>query len=287
MILQYHRFTGNDISRYLPFIEQSVIFYDEHYRMRGRQRDGRELTEQGKLHIHPSNALEGHPEATNPTSVIAGLHQVLGGLINISRDETKQKRWREMRSRLPDMPTAVVNGHTVLVPTAEHKNFSWHMPSMYPLYPYDLFPLGKPGIALPRDTFLHAIGEKERMDHRAWIQGVVHFARLGMADGAKELLVRKLDNGPYRFPAFWPPDIDHAPDHNWGGMAMIGLQEMLMQTTDDRILLLPAWPKDWEVDFKLHAPGKTVVEATVKDGNITRQNVRPAARERDVVVWSP
>ena len=68
---------------------------------------------------------------------------------------------------------------------------------------------------------------------------------------------------------------------------MIGLLEMLMQTTDDRILLLPIWPKDGEVDFKLHGPGKTVVEATVRDGKITRQNVRPAARERVVVVWSP
>ena len=34
MILQYHQFTGEDISPYLPLIEQSVIFYDEHYRMR-------------------------------------------------------------------------------------------------------------------------------------------------------------------------------------------------------------------------------------------------------------
>ena len=224
MILQYHRFTGNDISPYLPFIEQSVIFYDEHYRMRGRQRDGRELTAEGKLLIHPSNALEGHPDATNPTSVIAGLHQVLGGLIDITQDPAKKKRWQEMRERLPDMPTAVVKGHTVLVPTVEHKNFSWHMPSMYPLYPYDMYPLGKPGIELARDTFLLGIGEKERVDHRSWIQGVVHFARLGLTDGAKELILRKLDNGPYRFPAFWPPDIDHAPDHNWGGMAMIGLQ---------------------------------------------------------------
>jgi hypothetical protein len=67
------------ISRYPDFIEQSVIFYDEHYRMRHRQRTGRELTEDGKLHIHPSNALEGHPNSTNPTSVIAGLRQVLAG----------------------------------------------------------------------------------------------------------------------------------------------------------------------------------------------------------------
>jgi hypothetical protein len=29
---------------------------------------------------------------------------------------------------------------------------------------------------------------------------------------------------------------------------------MLMQTVGRKILLLPAWPKNWNADFKLHAP---------------------------------
>lgn len=282
MILQYHRFTAKDISAYLPFIEQSVIFYDEHYRMRERQRSGKELTAEGKLHIHPSNTLEGHPDATNPTSVIAGLHQVLSALIEITNAPEKKKRWQEILRTLPEMPSTTIDGHTVLTPTVEHKSFSWHMPEMYPLYPYEMYSLGKPGIELMRDTFLHGISEKQRMDHRAWIQGVVHFAHLGMTRETQQLIVRKLDNGPYRFPSFWPPDIDHAPDHNWGGMAMIGLQEMLMQTSDERILLLPAWPHDWDVRFKLHAPHNTIVEATVKEGKVAQLNVSPPARAKDV-----
>jgi len=35
---------------------------------------------------------------------------------------------------------------------------------------------------------------------------------------------------------------------------MIGLQEMLVQTIGDQIILFPAWPKEWDVDLKLHAP---------------------------------
>ena len=42
---------------------------------------------------------------------------------------------------------------------------------------------------------------------------------------------------------------------------MIGLQEMLLQTNGEQILLFPAWPKEWNVHFKLHAPGETTVEA--------------------------
>ena len=154
---------------------------------------------------------------------------------------------------------------------------------MYPLYPYQLHHLDKPGLELMRDTFLFGIKESARMDHRSWIQGVVHFALLGMTEKARELLTLKLDDGPYRFPAFWPPAIDHAPDHNWGGMAMIGLQEMLMQTPEDRILLLQAWPEEWDVHFKLHAPRQTTVEAAFIDGTLQSVQVSPENRQSDIV----
>ncbi|HSP41496.1 MAG TPA: DUF5703 domain-containing protein, partial [Luteolibacter sp.] len=103
MILEYQRFTGADISAYLPFIEQSVIFYDEHYRMHEKRRTGKELTADGKLRIHPSNTLEGHPNATNPTSVIAGLRQVLTRLASITGDAGKKQRWRDMLRHMPSM----------------------------------------------------------------------------------------------------------------------------------------------------------------------------------------
>jgi hypothetical protein len=96
------------------------------------------------------------------------------------------------------------------------------------------------------------------------------------------LTVAKLKDSGRRFPAFWGPGFDWAPDHNWGGSGMIGLQEMLMQTDGKKIYLLPAWPKDWDVHFKLHAPYQTTVEATVKDGKITSLKVWPKEREKDV-----
>jgi hypothetical protein len=74
------------------------------------------------------------------------------------------------------------------------------------------------------------------------------------------------------------PDIDH------GGSAMVGLQDMLMQSGDDgKILLFPAWPKDWDCDFKLHAPHRTVVEGKVVDGRCIGLNVTPEERRKDVV----
>ena len=64
---------------------------------------------------------------------------------------------------------------------------------------------------------------------------------------------------------------------------MIGLQEMLMQVDDRKIYLLPAWPKEWDVHFKLHAPYQTTVEAFVKDGKIEKLTVVPESRKADIV----
>lgn len=75
-----------------------------------------------------------------------------------------------------------------------------------------------------------------------------------------------MTDAPRRYPTFWGPGHDWVPDHNWGGSGMIGVQEMLMQTVGDKIYLLPAWPKEWNVSFKLHAPGNTVVECVWKTG---------------------
>ena len=92
-----------------------------------------------------------------------------------------------------------------------------------------------------------------------------------------------MDKGPFRFPAFWPETIDWAPDHNWGGSGMISMQEMLMQTHGGKIRLLPAWPADWDVDFKLHAPHQTVVEGKVRGGKAIQLNVTPESRRDDVI----
>jgi hypothetical protein len=59
---------------------------------------------------------------------------------------------------------------------------------------------------------------------------------------------------------------------------------MLMQCEGDRILLLPAWPKDWDVSFKLHAPKATTVEGVIKDGKIESLKVIPESRRKDVVI---
>jgi hypothetical protein len=290
LILQYHQFSGADIARYLPLIEQSVIFYDEHYRYRCRQLTGKELDDGGRLVIYPANTLEAHWDARNPTSVIAGLRCVLTGLMSLPEKYTpaeKKKRWQTILDRLPPMPTGNSDkfGGRYLKPAANYNHRSWHCPEMFPLYPYELFGLGLPDLELMKRTSLATGGDRYKTT--AWEQANIHAPRLGETALAEKLNSKKMDNGPYRFPAFWPHTIDWAPDHNWGGSGMIGMQEMLMQTHGGKIRLLPAWPKQWDVDFKLHAPSQTVVEGKVRVGRMTYLEVIPKERRNDVVLIRP
>lgn len=69
---------------------------------------------------------------------------------------------------------------------------------------------------------------------------------------------------------------------------MVGLQEMLMAAEPDakgKIHLFPSWPKDWDADFKLYAPGNTLVECVYKNGKIEKLKVTPQERENDIVNW--
>lgn len=272
MMLEYHRFSGNDISAYLPFIEQSMIFFDEYYRMWQKKLTGSELDGK-KLMIYPSNALEGHPNAINPTSVIAGLTTVLNGLLELPdsmQSEAKKQRWSAMLATIPDYPYGFRNGKTYLRPAANKElGHKVHCPEMYPLFPYQIYGLGLENLDIIKNT-MDVIVEKYPQYNQTsggWNQNLIYYARIGDAETARKLTSDKIGNGPFRFPAFFPGG-DYAPDHNVGGSGMIGLQEMLLQTHGGKILMLPAWPHDWDVDFKLHAPGNKVVECSFKDGKM-------------------
>ena len=104
-------------------------------------------------------------------------------------------------------------------------------------------------------------------------------AYLGLADDARKAIVsraRSHDRGE-RFPAFWGPNYDWTPDQDHGGVLMKTLQAMLLQTDGRQIFLLPAWPKEWDVEFKLHAPQQTIVE-----GVYPRRQDAVAARDARV-----
>lgn len=86
-----------------------------------------------------------------------------------------------------------------------------------------------------------------------------------------------------RFPAFWECKMDGTPDNDHGANGANVLQNMLLQSDGDQILLFPAWPEDWDVDFKLHASRNTTVDCIYRDGRVQLLTVTPSSRLANVI----
>jgi hypothetical protein len=287
MILEYYRYSNRDISIYMPFIESSVTFFDEHYQFRHKKRAGKPLDENGHLVIFPSRGCESYVDARNPADVIAGLKAVLSRLVELPDElvsPAQKERFRNMLQRVPPLPLKEKDGQPYLAGAEEWKRFAvGEIPELYSVFPYGLYGIGRPNLELARYTWTDALRERQKKMREPWYQGGIFTARLGFTDEAKEIAIFKLGDTGLRFPAFRDSD-DWAPDHNWLGAGMIGLQEMLMQTVDQKIYLLPSWPRNWNVDFKLHAPHGTVVEGVFQNGKIQVLKTTPRKRRGDVVI---
>lgn len=251
---------GSASRPYRLLAESCLRFFDEHYQYLARQRGAKTLDDSGHLVIFPGSACETFKMAYNPASTIAALHALTATLADSS-----------LARRLPPVPLRVVEGDTCIAPAqAWARVQNVETPQLYPVFPWRLFGLGRPGLATARNTYLkdpHALAMRSA---KGWKQDNIWAACLGLTSEASRLNAEKLADGPYRFPAFWPPGFDWAPDMNRGGAGMIGLQEMLLQEQPDgQPLLFPAWPKDWNASFRLHTTDGRVVEATIDNGHIT------------------
>lgn len=275
MILETKNYNSADISKYLPLIESCVQFFDEHYQYLALQRGRKALDSDGKLILFPGSACETYKMTNNAVSTIAALQTVLKNLGNDS-----------LLKKIPEIPFRTINGKTMIAPakTWERVN-NTESPQLYPVFPWRIYGVGKADLEIARNTYFYDPDLLKFRSHEGWKQDNIFAACLGLTDEANRLNTLKLSDGPYRFPAFWGPGFDWSPDFNWGGSGMIGLQEMLLQSNDDgKILLFPAWPHDWDVHFKLHAPQNTTVEAELKEGKVTIISVQPENRKKDIQI---
>ena len=111
-------------------------------------------------------------------------------------------------------------------------------------------------------------------------------ALMGKANKSAEILTNNcaLKNPGTRFPAMWGPIYDAVPDADHGANITNTLQLMVMQSEDDKIYILPAWPKSWDVSFRLYAGNNTIVECECKGSKVERLEVSPKERMKDVII---
>jgi hypothetical protein len=287
MLMDWEQFAAADISGYLPLLESCVQFFDAHYQWEHRQRTGQALDDQGKLVIFPGSACETYKRAVNPSSTVAGLLAVLTRMraLPLAYGSAEQRAgWQAMLDRVPPLPFREKEGRRTIAPAETWERINnTEFPQMYPVFPYGLYGLGRPDIETALATWQHGADiPAQGQGNFGWNQNAIWCARLGLTEQAQDLILAKLADSGRRFPAFWGPNYDWTPDFNHGGSAMIALQEMLLQTDGREIRLLPGWPKEWDVDFKLHAPYQTVVECGLRGGKIAALQFTPSQRREDV-----
>lgn len=264
MMLQANQYSGMDIKKYEPVIEQVLAFFDLHYQYIAKKLGVKPLNMDGKLVLYPSSGCETYKMAYNPSSVIAALQTVARQWQAYKHDSI------DLIKKLPNIPLHTIKGDTCIAPAivwARIQNVE--TPQLYPVFPWRVYGLGREGLNIARNTYTKDEHALKMRSTTGWKQDNIWAACLGLTEEAMQLNKEKLANGPYRFPAFWDPGYDWAPDCNKGGASMIGLQEMLLQEKPNGdLLLFPAWPAHINAKFKLHATGNRTIEAEIKNGKI-------------------
>lgn len=260
----------------MPHAEEITKFYDQHY----------QLDNLGKIVFAPAQSLETWHVALNPTPEIAGLSYVLNKLLTLPAcitTEVQLTRWNGLLKQLPAIPLGEKMGHKVILP-AQFFDIKKNQenPELYSVFPYRIFGLGKENLELAINTYR----TRDFKWDSCWSQNIIHAGLLGLTDSVKQMALNRVIPSNYkltRFPAFFNSNNDWIPDIDHGGALQIALQIMLLQCDGKEIRLFPAWPKDWDIDFKLCAPYRTTVECSYKSGKIVSLKVTPEARLKDVL----
>ncbi len=277
MMLDYcqHTFDRDFMQRTaLLFTREILTFFEQHY----------PTNAQGQLVMYPSQALETWWRCTNAAPELAGCLAVTERLLALPEELTSaqdRELWQRLHSKLPPIPRHEIEGRQALAPAeffADKRNVE--NPELYSVFPFRLFAFNRPH----PDWAITALNHRSDRGHSGWRQDDIFMAYLGLTNAAREAVVSRAlsyDRGE-RFPAFWGPNYDWTPDQDHGGVLMKAFQSMLLQTDGQKIFLLPAWPADWDVDFKLHAPRQTVIEGRYRGGKMQELRVTPESRRADV-----
>ncbi len=283
MMIDYVNYSNDEPFRdtiLVPFAREVLLFFDKHY-PRG---------DDGKIRLDPAMVVETWWIAVNPAPDVSGLQFCLDQLLATKAGTAEdQATWRRFRSEIPDIFLHEIDGRLAIAPAR-----SWALKrnsengELYPVFPFRCFGLGLGSAEIVDWTMKHRT-HKNSFGYKCWTQDQIHWAYAGRAGEARDGLVHRFRHASTscRFPLYGSAGPDSCPDFDHFGAGSTALQRMLVQEANGKILLLPAWPADWDVDFKLHLTGDAVICGEVADGKLTDWTIDPASRKKDVVVCQP
>lgn len=284
-----------------------IRFYEMHY----PDRD-----DSGKIVIKPAGVAETYQPVTNPVTEVSALRYILSRLVSYDEDlfgKERTENWRKLLAAMPDFPRRTIRGMELLAPGWEYSGrLICETPELYAIWPFrqadlsnrDFLPNARQSFHV-RQLSLDGTPDNQSWETGGWQSAPIWAASLGLAREAARLTSINFndrfanftyenadiappvpDHPKARFPAFWETKMDYTPDNDHGGVSANALQSMLIQEIGGKIYLLPAWPEDWDVSFKLHASGNTTVECEYKDGKVHFLKVIPESRRSDILDMS-
>jgi len=285
----------------VPCADAALAYYANRY----PRRDSR-----GMLHMPDVGCVETYQGVTNPCTEIGGMKFLLQRLLAYPIDDGHRARWTKLLSQLPPVPLRTVRGLRLLAVGEKYESGRaiCETPELYSIYPFRQAWIGAPALLGEarqsfhvRTTSLDGTIDEQPVETGGWQSAAVQAAFLGLPRESARLAAINFQDqfigwrenmdpkAPFpsrprpRFPVFWECKMDGTPDNDHGAVSANVLQSMLLQSEGRKIYLLPAWPEDWDVSFKLHATGNTIVEGIYQNGRWDSLKVTPDSRRADLV----
>ena len=285
----------------LPCADEFLKFYEIHYPKRDAN---------GIMQMEGVGCAETYQGVTNPCTEIGCLKYLLSKLLTFEIDNKRKENWKQLLEAMPGVPLRKIYGLDLLAVGEKYEagRVNCESPELYSIYPFRQVWLGKPELLANarqsfylRTTSIDGTADYQGTETGGWQSSPVQAAYLGLPLESARLLsinfndqfIHWNDNidpkAPYptrpraRFPAFWECKMDGTPDNDHGANSVNALQSMLLQSDGDKIFLLPAWPENWDVSFKLCATNNTTIECEYRDGKVQSLKVSPESRRQDII----
>ncbi|MDP4240855.1 MAG: DUF5703 domain-containing protein [Bacteroidota bacterium] len=285
----------------LPCADEFLKYYELHF----PKRDAK-----GIMQMEGVGCVETYQGVTNPCTEIGGMKYVLSKLLSFEIDSTHRQHWNELLKAMPEVPLRKIRGLDLLAVGDKYDpgRTNCESPELYSIYPFRQVWLGQPKLLSNarqsfhvRTTSLDGTNDDQSVETGGWQSSPVQAAYLGLPREAARLVSINFNdqfikwndnidpNAPSqkrpraRFPVFWECKMDGTPDNDHGANSVNALQSMLLQSDGKKIFLLPAWPEDWDVSFKLCAANNTTIECVYKDGKVQSLKVTPELRRADII----
>lgn len=271
MMLDYFIFSNDSAflkQKALPFAKETIRFFSSKF----TQKDGRMV-------ISPTQVLETYwYNVVNDMPNVAGLHCVINILLSLPENcISSQERlyYEQVKKSLPALPLkSTVNG-TQLYPASSYLETgvttNRENGELYAVFPFGLINFSNE----QKEAGIYSFNHRTFYNNKCWGYDGPTAGILGLTNDCVKILKEKIEIGNdrnHRFPIMWG-NADWVPDQCYGGNLLMTLQNMVIQSYGETVYVLPAFPKDWNVSFKLYTPYSNCIEGNYKLGKWVKSPV--------------